>query len=678
MKRLILFLLLLLSGLSWGQPVKVGHVQVELVSASQEPVPGQDLQVALRFSLDPHWHLYWKNPGASGFPPSVEWKLPAGWKAGEFQWPAPHRMVQADLHQFVFDKELILPVTIKIPADAKWDKPPVLSGKVKWLACAESCVPGNAEVSLTFPTSATPITPEVPESAGNIQLRAWRLGPKQAFLEFPGMPGDQVDFFPISPEANMETGPLWKAGQGLEIPIQEKDQSLEGVLVSENGGQRHAVEIKVPIDAQKPANALTPPANAAGAGSGPDGTILGAVLAAFLGGMLLNLMPCVFPVLSLKALSLVYHNEHANKPAWLQGWVYTAGVLISVWVIASPLLILKGKLGWGYQMQSPVFVFALCALFLLIGLNLFGLFEVGESLTKLASLSEGKSGLAESFWSGAVATVAATPCTGPFMASALGFAISQPTPVALLIFTMLGLGMACPYLFLCGFPATRSWLPRPGAWMESFKQGMGFPMLIAVVWFLYVLSTLINQEALALSWAALVGVAFAAWIWGRWGYSDKPAVRARSRGLAALLALALLGGMGYLVSRPFAEPRKVGATSEEVGGITWEVFSPQKVAELRSQGKPIFIDFTAAWCINCKVNEATALRNAGVVEALKTHQVVTLKADWTRRDETISKALAEFGRTGVPLYVVYPRSGEPIVLPEVLTPKVVLDALAKV
>jgi thiol:disulfide interchange protein DsbD len=394
-------------------------------------------------------------------------------------------------------------------------------------------------------------------------------------------------------------------------------------------------------------------------------------------GMILNLMPCVFPVLSLKALSLLHHNEEGKGSAWAQGWVYTAGVLVSVWAIAAPIVLFKsgtGRLGWGYQMQSPLFVAGLTALFLLIALNLFGLFEVGEGLTQLASVAQGKKGLSESFWSGAVATAAATPCTAPFMASALGFAVSQPAPVALLIFTMLGFGMAFPYLVLCGFPATRTWLPRPGAWMESFKQLMGFPMLGAVVWFLYILANLLSAEGLGLVMAALVLLSMASWMYGRWGYSPSGSVRLRAKLGAAVLGLLALAGAAEVARNPAYQPTSGGGVVES-GGLTWEPYSKSRLEELRQQGKPVFIDFTASWCVNCKVNELGALRNKAVVEAFRSKGIVMIKADWTRKDEAITRALAEFGRTGVPFYVLYPRSGEPIPLPEILTPGNILAAL---
>lgn len=676
MKRIWL-ILLLLTCCAWAQPARDGHVQVELVSPQTAIVPGQPLKLGVRFKMDPHWHVYYKNPGVTGFPPRFAWTLPAGWKAGEMAWPVPGRLVQADLHQFVYEDEVLLATEVSVPADFKSDKPVSLSVKADWLACADTCIPGKATTKLTLPVAAaaqsteaaalwTATAEKLPASAGNIELRCWRLGPKQAFLEFAGEAGDKVDFFPDSDQANMEKAPVWKEGKGLEVPVQEKDERLTGVLSIERNGKRTGVRIDVPIAGKAPAQttAAAPP-------SAPDGSLLGALFLAFIGGMILNLMPCVFPVLSLKALSLVRHNEHGNKPAWTQGWVYTLGVLVSVWVIAAPLMLLKSAtstLGWGYQMQSPVFVTCLIILFLGIALNLFGLFEVGEKLTQLASLAENKKGLSESFWSGVVATVAATPCTGPFMASALGYAVAQPAAVGMGIFTLLGLGIAFPYLLLCGIPASRRWLPRPGAWMESFKQGMGFPMLVAVVWFLYILSTLLSAEGLGLVMGALVLLSMAAWVYGRWGYDPEGSVRMKAQLVTALIVLGSLSGAIYVARAPIFQ---YGAEGE----LVWVPFSPEKLSELRGQGKPVFIDFTASWCVNCKANELVTLGNKSVIAAFKAQGIVPMKADWTRRDETIGRALAEFGRTGVPFYVYYPPGGEPKTFPEILTPQIVLDTI---
>ena len=681
MRHSILFLLLL-STLAWAKPVRNGHVEVELVAQPGAAVAGQPLEVGVHFKMDEHWHVYWKNPGATGYPPKFTWHLPKGWTAGEVAWPVPQRLVIADLQQFVYEKEVLLTTKVTVPPDYKGE-PVKLSADVDWLACSESCIPGKAKVELQLPEASVPAAlfekaaAALPQSTGNITLRAWRLDPKKVFLEYPGDAGDKADFFASSNEANFDTAPVWQAGKGLEIPVQEKDQRLQGVLGIEQGGQRKGLLIDVAIDPRAPEKPLNASAPLAASGAGVS--FWSAILGGFVAGMILNLMPCVFPVLSLKALSLVRHNQEGPKAQWMQGWVYTAGVLVSIWAIAAPLLLVTSgtsSLGWGYQMQSPFFVTLLAALFLGIALNLFGLFEVGEGLTQLGSLAEGKEGYSESFWSGIVATVSATPCTGPFMGAVLGYAVTQPAPVAFLVFTVLGFGIAFPYLLLCGVPATRRWLPRPGAWMESFKLAMGFPMLGAMVWFIYILANLLSAEGLGLVLGGLVTMSLGAWIFGRWGYSPEASIRLKGKLAAAVIGLAGVGTAATVAHSSDYGHRSHVQVAESHGGLTWEPFTPEKLDELRKAGKPVFIDFTAAWCINCKVNEKLTLSDASVVQAFQTGQVVTLKADWTQRDETIGKFLATFGRTGVPFYVFYPANGEPRPLPEAITPAIVKQALA--
>lgn len=690
MRRFILWLLALLSFTATVGARPKSHVQVELLSAQSAVQPGQTQSIALHFQMDPEWHLYWTNPGAAGYAPRVKWKLPPGFQVGEPAWPVPKRLTVAGITGFVYEHELLLTYPLTVPARVQGSQV-TLSGEVEWLACSETCVPGHADVQLQLPVgSASPSAQaamfkeardRLPEDQGNIELRAWRLNPETVFLEFRGMPGDKADWFPLSETDNVEgKEPVWKADQGVEIPVPKDTAKLAGLLVTENASGRHGVRVEVPIADKAPASdASGTPGGMAAPASGSF-TVWTALVSAFLGGMVLNLMPCVFPVLSLKAISLVQHNEE-RRPQWAQGWVYTLGVLISVWLIAAPILLVSksgDRLGWGWQMQSPLFVFGLATLFLAIALNLFGLFEVGEKLTQLASVAEGKKGLSEAFWSGAVATIAATPCTAPFMAGAVGYAVLQPAFGAFAIFSALGFGIAFPYLVLCGVPAARAWLPRPGAWMETFKQLMGFPMLLAMIWFLYILANLLVPEGLALAMAALVVVSLGAWVYGRWAYSPEGSVRLKAR--LATLTIVLLGLVGgaVLVADPSMQAGQPADAAPKPGELTWMPYSAEALEKLRAEKKPVFIDFTAAWCVNCKANEKLVLARSEVVDAFKQHGIVTMKADWTRRDPAITAALQKFGRTGVPFYVVYPRSGDPIPLPEVLTPQVVLEALARV
>lgn len=656
----------LLLGVLLSVAAVAAPIQASLVSDG--PPKNGELRVGLLLQMEPGWHVYWKNAGGPGFPPSLTWKLPAGVSADPLQFPVPERIPFAGEISYAYEHQVLFPVQlhgVKGPLQ--------LSAEARWLACKETCIPGSASLKLdvtdaaaSAPAFASTLLPEAP---GNFQLQAWKSGKDRAFLEFKGEAGDKADFFPSSSDAPTRPEPKWTPGKGLEIAVPPGAARLQGVLAIVHEGKRQGVEVDVPLAATPPAGSVSPAPTAAAVPL----TLATALPLALLGGLVLNLMPCVFPVLSLKALSLL--GKDAEQPAWTQGWVYTLGVVISVWLIAAPI-VLVGKagetsgLGWGWQMQSPTFVFGLAALFLLIALNLFGVFEFGVSLQKLGSAAEGKKGLSESFWSGAVTTVAATPCTAPIGASALGYAVTQPPLIAFAIFTCLGLGIALPYLLLCGVPASRRWLPRPGAWMESFKQALGFPMLGALVWFLYILASLLNPDGLGVAMAALVGLALAAWVYGRWGFDPEGSVRRRALVVATCLGVASLAGAVTQVRHPSAQ-----AGAVETGGVGWEPFTPEKLKQAQAEGRSVFIDATAAWCLNCKLYERTVLNTEPVIEAMKKGKVLALRADWTRADPAITALLHEFGRTGVPFYVYYPAHGDPIALPDVLTQAAVLDAL---
>jgi thiol:disulfide interchange protein/DsbC/DsbD-like thiol-disulfide interchange protein len=401
--------------------------------------------------------------------------------------------------------------------------------------------------------------------------------------------------------------------------------------------------------------------------------------AAFIGGLILNLMPCVLPVLSLKVFSLMKHAGENPKAAWVQGVAFTAGVVLSFWVLAGLLLALRAAgnhLGWGFQMQSPGFVLGLVFLFFLLALNLFGVFELGTSLVGLdAKASNHLGGLASSFGNGALATLAATPCTAPFMGSALGFAAQQPPLISLLIFTFLALGMATPYLLLTLFPGALRFVPKPGAWMEAFKQFMGFLLMATVIFLVYVFGALVGEEQLPWLLFVLLIAGLAAWIYGRWG-SPIQAGPVRAAGIAIALA-----AMGFAVywGTSLAMTKPEGTAAQRAAATGWQPWSQDAVQKALADGKPVFVDFTAAWCLSCKVNERVALDTDAVKQAFAQKGVVILRGDWTQSDPEISKTLQQYNRDGVPLYLLYsPKAPDaPQVLPEVLTPGIVLDALGK-
>jgi thiol:disulfide interchange protein DsbD len=411
-------------------------------------------------------------------------------------------------------------------------------------------------------------------------------------------------------------------------------------------------------------------------------------LGAFVGGLILNLMPCVLPVLSLKIFDFVKRAGEARWKVFSHGLVFTGGVLASFWILAGLLLILRSTgagLGWGFQLQSPVFLLILCVLFTFFALSLFGVFEIGATFTRLGG-AQGHDGWWGSFLAGVTATVVATPCTAPYMGSAMGFAFTQPAYFAMLVFTFVGLGMASPYIILSGFPQLMKFLPRPGAWMETLKQFMGFPLLGTAIWLAWVLGQQAGVDALIALLFILLLAGMAAWIVGKWTplYQDL-----RTRIIGALAAaVVFIPAFAYVVSHlndyRDAKPRAVagadGGAAMLEHGIAWEPFSEARLAELVAQGKPVFIDFTADWCLSCKVNEKVAFSSGEVRAKFKDLGIVALKADWTLRDDKIAKVLAGYGRNSIPLYVIYDGSSgaKPTLLPEVLSPGILLDALAKV
>ncbi len=404
-----------------------------------------------------------------------------------------------------------------------------------------------------------------------------------------------------------------------------------------------------------------------------------ALLSAFLGGIILNLMPCVLPVLSLKILGIVQQSGEDSKKRINHGIAFTLGVVSSFLILAGILLLLRAggeQLGWGFQLQSPAFIILLTILLFLFGLSMFGVFEIGTSLTAVGQSSSNDTGFVGSFSSGILATVVATPCTAPFMGSALGFALSQPTVLALLIFAMLGLGMALPYLLLTTVPALVKYVPRPGAWMESFKQFMGFLLMATVLWLLWVFSLQVGAEGLLILLAAFIIVSIGGWIFGRWGNIAKPKpTRVKAMILTALF---IIGGVVFAFK--FIDTNVTVNQSLEKGNIKWQKFTPELLSNSLKEGKPVFIDFTAAWCLSCQVNEKVAFGSEDVQKAFKKLGVVMLKADWTNSDAMITKELAKFGRNSVPLYVLYSgkENEEPQILPEIITPGIVLDALKKI
>jgi thiol:disulfide interchange protein DsbD len=674
----------------FGAPEK--HVDADLIAASDAIVPGKPLTVGLRLKHQPEWHTYWQVPGDSGLPTRIEWQLPAGFTAGPIEWPHPRRLPAGPLVNYGYEGETLLLTTIQVPAGAAMGSNVTLNGKAEWLECKDVCIPGSADIALTLPvkSSAGPSSSatlfeqtraRVPQAIAGISGQATIDGNriKLGFVLPAGRSASSIEFFPTEEGRIEPAAPqvLRREGNAVELyltaaaPVKADAKLLKGVLVA-NGGPG-AGGWTTTIDTPLAAGTVAAVAASASTGAAPSMSFVAALGAAFLGGLILNLMPCVFPVLSLKLIGLAQHRTHSG-PLVAHGVAFSIGVVLSFVLLAGLLIALQqmgSALGWGFQLQTPWVVALLTLLFFLIGLNLLGVYEFtfgsGVANTKAADSLTGKSDWRGSFGTGVLAVIVASPCTAPFMSAALGYAITQPAVVALSVFAALGVGMATPYLLLTLFPALLAKLPRPGRWMELFKQFMAFPMFATCVWLLWVLAQQVDAGGVALVLGGLVATGFAVWALGL-----------SQRGATLFRWVALAGAVLAAVTfAPLATPdQAVAAKSASSAG--WVDYSPEKLAQLTSEGKPVFVDFTAAWCVTCQVNKRVALNTEKVINRFAAEGIVRMKADWTNRDERITQALAQFGRNGVPLYVLYDAQGKPTVLPEILTEGTVLAALDRV
>ena len=669
---------------------EASHVKVALIPEVRTIAPGTPFWVAVLLKMDPRWHTYWINPGDSGEPTKIKWNLPPGFEAGPIQWPHPERIELPPLVSFGYEGEAVLLVRITPPRDLKTGERVTLVAHVNWLECEELCLPGEATVSAVVPTGQSvendPTRAQFfSEARARLPLDSgdWRFaaGSGRGFVRLAATPPlwlkepvAEAEFFSERPGQLSNGRSPWGRGDGAyvtDLPLSDESAApvrrLTGVLVSKSGWRGPGSERAIRVDVE-----IGPAASASGPG------LLGAIGLAFIGGLLLNLMPCVLPVLSIKVLSLVGHAEAPKGARMRNAGAYGLGVLVAFWTLAGVLIALRAggeQLGWGFQLQSPPVIAGLASLFFLIALNLFGVFEVGMSLTRLGEKSVGKSGegAGASFSSGLLATAVATPCTAPFMGSALGFALTQPAPAALAIFTSLGAGMAVPFVALAASPRLLRFLPRPGAWMETMKQALGFLLAATVVWLAWVLGQQTGSDGIAMLLAALVVQAAGAWVLGKWAVVTRSTTVRRTAGIVAVVLM--VGGAAAAVKLAGAG----GSPAQAAAMERWEPYSEARVNELRAAGRPVFVDFGAAWCLTCQVNERVALSAAAVLAKFQEKNVAMLKADWTSRDPAISAALTKLGRSGVPTYVLYSKdaSAPPRLLPEVLTPTLVLDALDK-
>lgn len=725
-------------------PVTTNNVTAELVSERTSIRAGEALDVGITLRPVAGWHTYWMNPGHTGLPTRVKWNLPSGFRAGELEWPHPVRLGTAPFVTFGYEGDAMLLSRLETPPSLRSGDEVKLRAEVRWLACREDgCIPGKAELELELPVrdeapardprwtsafddarSRLPRSIEgwsarLSENAGKVRIDLAMRGEARPSTT-------RIDVFPevgkiidVSAQATVVA-----SSEGFTIEIAKEAAAvvpdvLDLVLVAEGGWDSEGRVQALAVEARKdgaaagtgaaarpavsaasaasassaPSSAPSPlaPRSRTEAGSEPRSaaapstariTLLAALVSAFLGGLILNLMPCVFPVLSLKILGFVHVAHHDPARVRHHGYAFGAGVLVSFWILAGLLLALRAAgsfLGWGFQLQEPIFVACIAILLFAMALNLLAVFELGSSVVSVAGRFDSQTGLRGSFLSGVLATVLATPCSAPFMGSAVGFAVVQPTAVALAVFTSLGIGMALPYVVLACVPALMRRLPRPGPWMEIFREAMAFPLLATVAWLVWVFGQQTGNDGVLQLLLALLLVAIAAWLGGRMStLATSATTRAVSRTLAALVL-----GTALIVTVSASSRANTDGTSsadnDPDSPVRWIAWDPDSIAGHRAAGRPVLVDFTAAWCLSCKVNERVALSSTDFADRLKDLDVVAMKADWTNGDPAITHALESFGRSGVPLYVVYPRDPvrEPIVLPEILTPDIVHDALER-
>ncbi|HEU5283756.1 MAG TPA: protein-disulfide reductase DsbD domain-containing protein [Burkholderiales bacterium] len=684
MRLLFLLAICLLDLPARAAPVQQPHSQAELIAERTAAVAGQALSVALRLQLEDGWHVYWKNPGDSGMATSIAWTLPRGFSASEIQWPHPARIDTGPLTNYGYEREVLLLVDLRPPADLAPAGSVSIRAKADWLVCKEICLPASADLALELPAaaSAAPVDARWAAAFGEARARLpvtsrdWQVQASQRDGELTvhvvASGGerrlDGLTFFPeregLIVNAERQRFERTQTGYLLHLttPVRSigDTRRLAGVLVAQpDFGTARALELDLPIDFVSPARA------SARAG------LVAALLLAFGGGLLLNLMPCVFPVLAIKVLGVVQQSH--GRPARLRshGLLFALGVLLSFWTIAGLLLALRAQgaaLGWGYQLQSPAVVAALALLFFVLALNLSGVFQIGGALQSVAGNVRARGAHADALLTGVLATAVASPCTAPFMGAALGFALVQPAPDAMLVFTALALGMAAPYLLLCFVPQLMRRLPRPGPWMETLKQLLAFPLYATVVWLAWVLGQQVGIDGAARLLAGLVLVGAALWTFGHWAHAARGA-RTGARAVALALFLA-----GIAVAWP--DPR--AGQPAQAAQSAWRPWSEEAVRGALAQGRPAFVDFTAAWCVTCQVNKRLVLSAQAVDRRFAELGIARFRADWTNRDPAITAALARMNRSGVPVYALYsPAGGAPVLLPEVLTRRLVLDALER-
>ena len=679
-----------------GNVVATDQVKAHLASEVSSVAPGQSFWVALEFGIRDGWHTYWRNPGDSGQATSVKWRLPEGFTAGDIVWTAPHRFEIPPLVNYGYSGHAVHLIPITAPKDLKAGVA-ILSAAASWLVCSNVCIPQDAQLELKLPVSANPGAPDPKEAAlfaaARSELPGAAPAPTTARIEAGrlvitlgrewGSTLPQIKslaFFPYEEGGIEYASPqtLTRTGNDVELAMKIGDRPprggiVRGVLSATEQSGTETLTVPMEIAAALSVNGGVRSAAVAPAKEAPSMPVL--LLFAALGGLILNLMPCVFPVLSIKAIGLVEQARRHPAAVRAKGLMFAAGVISSMLCLAAAMLALRAggeEIGWGFQLQSPLFVTLLVYLLLAVGLNLSGVFEIGGGLAGAGDgLTQGD-GYRASFFTGVLTTLVATPCSAPYMAFAIGAALTLPPAAAMGVFAALGLGLSLPYLLLSFAPAMRRALPRPGAWMNTLKQLFAFPIYASAAWLLWVLAQQTTSFGLGAALAGAILIALAAWAYQK---SKSSGTGGRVAALATA-ALALL--LAVILPIRFAQ---VGAASAAGAHAAegWRPYDAAEAAKLEAAGRPLLVNFTASWCLTCLVNERNAFADPAVQEIFRHEGVVLMKGDWTNRDPAITHALAAFGRAGVPLYVLYnarPGSTEPIVLPQLLTAGVIRSAFA--
>lgn len=677
----LLFLSLFFIGLSvQAQPWKKPEpVQAELVSRFHDAVPGTEFEIGLLLRHDSKWHTYWKSTGDTGLPTRIQWSLPQGWHASEILWPTPAVFKIGDLVNYGYGDEVLLPVRISVPASAKVGSVQDIKAEVSWLMCADQCVPGKASLTLAvqvadkdggatkastlFEASHTAMPSPLSDASGvfdpkthAVRVTFKSTEPFHHFYVF--AEGDDSVVVYGAPQS------VSRSADKISVTLQGTDElkagsQFSGVFAADGGPRKGgwAGSFSVPLES---GTVAAPTVSDDTPQTGLSSWL--AVAMAFIGGLILNVMPCVFPVLSLKILSLVQDRQRINLP--LHGVVFTLGVLLTMLVLAGVLIAVKSagiSVGWGFQLQSPIFVASLAVIFAAISVNLLGWFEF--SCVRVSGGSYSNS-LLNCFATGVLAVVAASPCTAPFMGAALGYALTASIRESIFVFLALGLGMSLPWLVLSLFPVLTAWMPKPGAWMNVFRKLMAIPMLLTMIWLLWVLSQQVSFTALVLYIAAVISLCVCLFLYGKLQFSL----------LTAKLPIVLSAACAVLL---FAAASSSLFRQPDAAVQAADAWSPQAVENALEAGKPVFVDFTASWCVTCQANKIAVLDREDIRKAFKQHGVVFLVADWTNQNPDITQALESFGRSGVPLYILYSPDGKTTVLPELLTKNIVIGALDK-